>query len=135
MNFLSIERVESEADKTGWTDWSPTVTAGVGSFTSITVNRAKYRQFGKVVEIEASVTVNTVGTASGDIRLSLPILGIVYPSEGSSWLQGGVGLNEASGNVLQCMCISANVILWTKANGTPYASGQTLNLRAFYEVP
>lgn len=136
MNFLTLPVVEDRADQTGWSDWSPTVSAATGSFGSTTINRAKYRVLGKVVEIEASVTVTTVGTASGDLRLSLPITGIVYPGDvGSSWLQGGVGYNQGNGNILQCMCISGNVILWTKTNGTPFAAGQTLNLKAFYEIP
>jgi hypothetical protein len=54
------------------TSYTPIVTAGTGSFTSVTAT-GRYYAIGKLVYFEAAVLINTVGTASGVMNISLPL--------------------------------------------------------------
>lgn len=55
-----------------YTDFTPTVTAGTGSFTSVTI-ASRYLVIGKMAHWYGKVTINTVGTAAGAINLTLPV--------------------------------------------------------------
>lgn len=56
-----------------WTTWTPTITASSGSFTTTTVNVARYTTVNKIVIGVIDVTVTTIGTASGTMGVSLPV--------------------------------------------------------------
>lgn len=54
-----------------WTTYSPTVTAGSGTFSSVSAS-GSYLVIGKLVFFTVSVTITTVGTAAGAILVALP---------------------------------------------------------------
>ena len=56
-----------------WETWTPTITASTGTFTTTTVNRARYGRIQKLVFGEIDVTINTIGTASGALEFTLPV--------------------------------------------------------------
>ena len=54
-----------------WTAWTPTVTASAGAFTTAS-GTGRYEQRGKTVSWKATITITTVGTASGYVLFTLP---------------------------------------------------------------
>ena len=67
----SIYTTQQDFSSTGWTSYTPTITQGVTL--SKTVNYAKYKQFGKILYVNISLTITSGGTAGNRIRTSLPI--------------------------------------------------------------
>jgi hypothetical protein len=55
-----------------WKAYTPTITSGGGAFTTTTVNSAAYRINGKMLHINADISLNSVGTATGTVGISLP---------------------------------------------------------------
>ena len=66
-----------------WTDYTPSITASSGSFTTTSAS-GRYLRIGKVCIVSATVTITTVGTGQG-VRFSLPFTG-------SSFTGGFVGI-------------------------------------------
>jgi len=62
---------QTNFSNTGWTSYTPTITQGVTL--SKTVNYAKYKQIGKTLYVNISMTITSGGTAGNRIRTSLPI--------------------------------------------------------------
>lgn len=58
-----------------WTSASPTVTASVGTFTSVTATRRHLYQ-GKVCHFNIEIVITTVGTASSSILVNLPVAAV-----------------------------------------------------------
>jgi parallel beta-helix repeat protein len=54
-------------------DYVPVVTSAAGTITAYTVNSAKYYEVEKMVYYTADVTIDTNGTGSGQVRVTLPI--------------------------------------------------------------
>lgn len=62
------------AEGDGYTSWVPTYGAsGSMTFTSVTTNYAKYRQFGRWVDFQADFTGTIGGTPSTDVTFTLPV--------------------------------------------------------------
>ena len=59
-----------------WQTWTPTVTPFTGSFTTVTVNSARYSQVGKVIHGRIDFTVTSIGTASGIPIFTLPVTSV-----------------------------------------------------------
>jgi hypothetical protein len=57
---------------TAMTNYTPTVTATSGTFTTASAT-GHYYVIGKMVYVEVTVTITTVGTASGNVFVTLPI--------------------------------------------------------------
>jgi hypothetical protein len=55
-----------------WTVWTPTVTPGTGSFTTVSATGG-YFAIGKLVNFSVTITITTAGTASGAMSIPLPI--------------------------------------------------------------
>jgi hypothetical protein len=56
-----------------WQAWTPTVTASTGTFTTTTVNLARYTMINDLVVGQFSITVTTIGTASGNMIFTTPV--------------------------------------------------------------
>jgi len=54
-----------------WKDYTPTVTAEAGTFTTVDAYGSFYRQ-GKIVHLRQYINITTAGTASGEINSTLP---------------------------------------------------------------
>jgi hypothetical protein len=67
----STYATQTNFSNTGWTSYTPTITQGVTL--SKTVNYAKYKQIGKTIYVNISMTITSGGTAGNRIRTSLPI--------------------------------------------------------------
>jgi hypothetical protein len=55
-----------------WTAWTPTITAQAGTFTTVS-GAGRYAAPGKLITWSAAITITTVGTASGLIKMTLPV--------------------------------------------------------------
>ena len=61
------------SDMGAYTSYSPTVTSSSGTITTVGAVTAYYQQIGKTVFVHFSVTITTVGTAGGQLLLTLPV--------------------------------------------------------------
>jgi hypothetical protein len=59
------------ADEAAWTSYTPVVSAGSGTFTSVAAFGA-YKTVGKTVHMQIDIRVTTNGTASSSVLASLP---------------------------------------------------------------
>lgn len=55
-----------------WTTWTPTVTPQAGTFTTVGASGGYY-VIGKLVHFSVTITITTVGTASGAMSIALPV--------------------------------------------------------------
>lgn len=55
-----------------WTTYTPTVTSGSGTLTTVSAT-GRYYQAGKHVTVQAKITITTNGTGSGSIKFTLPV--------------------------------------------------------------
>lgn len=112
-----------------WQAWTPTVTAGGGTFTSV-AGTGRYTQIGKTIFYKVDITITTVGTATGEVLFTLP-----------GTAQSGAG-NVGSGreDAVSGKIISAKLVSTTQASSSNYdntswiASGSIGRLSGFFEV-
>lgn len=115
-----------------WTNYTPTVTATIGTFTSVTGN-GWYSVIGKIVHLVLQVVCTTVGTAAGNIRVTLP--------SGVDIKSGRIGIGNLynitanyGGNVVGGL-VNATSADCAKYDGTfPITTGQTCWMMFIYEL-
>jgi hypothetical protein len=56
-----------------WETWTPNFRSSAGAWTSSTTNFARYGRIGKIVLGQASISITSVGTATGLVTFDLPI--------------------------------------------------------------
>jgi hypothetical protein len=113
-----------------WVAYSPTVTATSGTFTTLVTN-ASYCQIGKTVHLAVSIGITTAGTATGGIKVTLPVT-----AKTGSIAVGSGRENSATGNQLQVYIAGATGTceIWQYNNATTIASGRTVLVSLTYEV-
>ena len=57
----------------GWRDFPLAVTASSGTFTTVTNNKARFKVENNTVSFDVNFTLTTVGTASGEMYVDLPV--------------------------------------------------------------
>ena len=55
-----------------WIDYTPTITAGSGTFTTVSTNYAKYKRVNGTTSVKFEINVTTNGTAATSIIVSAP---------------------------------------------------------------
>jgi hypothetical protein len=72
-NASNISALQTKTDgyEAAWTTWSPTVTPSSGAFTTVSATGA-YLAIGKLVHFTVTITITSVGTASGTMSIALP---------------------------------------------------------------
>jgi hypothetical protein len=125
-------KVASVDISTAWTTYTPTITAGGGTATTVSAT-GRYKQVGKVVTVEADITITTVGTATGGLNFSLPTNARASRYVGSSFEYGVTG----KGGAAYINGPSTPSVAVTKAaDGTTYwASGNAVAATVTYEIP
>jgi hypothetical protein len=112
-----------------WTSYTPTVSAGSGSFTAASATGA-YLQIGKLVFFRQQITITTVGTGATNVQATLPTgcasdvpcLGI-YFNAGKSVQSQVSGLGTAK-------------TYSTLFDGSfPFTDGTVIGLTGFYQAP
>lgn len=56
-----------------WVNYTPTYTAGAGTFGAVTTNIARYRRDKRTITVALDFTLTDVGTATGVVRATLPV--------------------------------------------------------------
>ena len=69
---LPVARGGTGDTGTAWTAYTPTITPGSGSFTTVSAS-GRYKQIGKTVFLRVTVTITTNGTAGTQVDVSLPV--------------------------------------------------------------
>lgn len=107
--------IEKGFDNLPWVDWTPIITSGVGSYTTTTVQRARYRKMGRILHYHLHIVVNSVGTGSGFVIATNP--------PGITFFLNLVGQGREinrTGNMLQCQVSNAGgFVISTYDNGVP----------------
>jgi hypothetical protein len=97
--FLQADSAQSTGlawNSGAWTTYTPTVTAGSGTYTTITVNGG-YQRIGKTCIARMYVQVDNKGTADGSILVSLPFQAAGVRQSGTG---ADVNLNGFAASVL-----------------------------------
>jgi hypothetical protein len=124
--FLTADSTATTGNKWNdgaWTTYSPTVTAVVGTATTVTVNSARYIRVGKLCVVETNVYVNNKGTASSGMRITLPFTAAAYSFTGSSMENSVIGIigrnyiDESAPTYLQLFGYDGTTSFWQNGYG------------------
>ncbi len=125
-----LDAVAASGVAAAWTAYTPTITAGTGSFTTVSAT-GRYLAIGKLVLVQIVITITTNGTAATSVKATLPALGNVA----SGYTMYGRA-NTVSGKALQGIVNFATALatIFNYDNTYPGASGETITMNGFYEV-
>lgn len=125
----SVTTAIAAVTPTALTSYTPTVTAGSGTFTT-TSSTGHYYVIGKLVYFELSVSITTVGTASGNVIATLP-----FATNTSSGVTAFAGIeNATTGKSIQGFAnANANTVAMRYYDATTaIAAGVVLVLSGVY---
>lgn len=132
----TIQRMQREIDmlKTretpypAWTAYTPTITAGAGTFTAVSAS-GKYARVGNIMHVNITITITTNGTAAVVVFASLPT---------AAWAAAvGCGReNAVTGSMLQVYVGGGTSVarVFTYNNTYPGGDGRTLYMTVAYPV-
>jgi hypothetical protein len=127
LQALASESTGLQWNSAAWTTYTPTITAGTGTYTTVS-GTGRYIRIGKACLVQQQVTVTTNGTAATEVRVTLPFTGISDRNIGA-----GREVN-VTGNMLQGE-VNTTYIGWRNYNNTyPLGSNYTMYGTAIYEV-
>lgn len=107
--------------------WTPTVTAQIGSFTTLGAVSARYRRSGRIVRFDVDIAITTNGTAAGDVRFTLPFASTNGRGYGRETNVTGLGLAVTiDGGV--------GIITISHTNAYPGGNGTRLRVQGEYEA-
>ena len=114
---------------TAWTTYTPTITAGTGSFTTVSAT-GRYKTIGKTVFVEIKVTDTTNGTAASFVVATLPFSPAATNSYSITGQEGNGGFT-ANGSLSTNGGGTVNIF---KYDGTfPLSTGDSLFVSGVYE--
>ncbi len=117
------------SDITAWTTYTPTITAGTGTFTTVS-GAGRYKQLGKTLHISVIVTITTNGTAATSVIVPLPA---GMTAAGGFVLNGRGAL--VSGKQLQGLINGAtSITVFNYDNTYPGATGEGLIISGTIEI-
>ena len=106
--------------------WTPTVTAQVGSFTTVS-GTGRYQKIGNTVHFFVAITITTVGTASGGVVFSLPF------TASGNWAASGVE-TAAVFTALWAGTFGSNGLILHYDGTSPIAAGRVLWISGHFVV-
>jgi hypothetical protein len=110
---------------TAWTAYTPTITAGAGTFTSVSAT-GRFKTIGKTVFIQIDIAITSNGTAASDVLATLPVAAF------SNAVLVGRAAN-VSGKILQGLLNGSQAAIVNYDNSYPGATGEALHLSGVYE--
>lgn len=126
---LPSQAVDLSKVGAAWVAYTPVVTAGAGSFTTVSAV-GRYSQVGKTVVGTASITITSVGSGTGGVNFTLPVTaqsGVGYIGQGRA--------DVLTGNMLQVKAGSTTIgTIFVYNNTGPAASGEILRISFMYEA-
>lgn len=110
--------------------WTPTITAGSGTFTTVSGN-GTYTKIGREVHVKVQIVITTNGTAAAYVVATLP-----FTSSATNYAQGCGRETAITGTMLQSITYASdgNITILTYNNAYPGASGYTLMVTQTYMV-
>lgn len=130
-NALSAKQGKTLNDKVDgiieFGSWTPMVTADSGTLASYSVFNAFYQKIGKMAFVNIEVSIPDKGTASGNLRISLP-----FEASRPSILGGRE--NSVTGFQLQSRVDWNYVSVFNYDNSSPLISGGSYIITGTYEV-
>ena len=116
-------------DNNAWTAYTPTVTAGTGTFTTVSAV-GRYKQIGKVVHFIVTITCTTVGSAASYVLFTLPVTANTTATLGFGGRETAINGSSLGGSL-----ISSTQAIIQYYNATfPGASGSVLAVGGTYEA-
>lgn len=114
-----------------WYNFTPTVTAGTGTFTTV-ASSARFRIIGRACQFVAVTTTTAVGTAATETRLTLPVTGTGNPAADVT----GNGLESYnSGDALVCrLRTTTSLGIRNYVNGFAGGNNSVQNTNIIYEI-
>lgn len=113
-----------------WSVYSPTVTASSGTITSYTAT-GRYKKIGRTVFVQADVSIVNVGTAVGQVIITLPFTSAAF------WFMGlsrEIGVSDKLGSA--AVPPSTNTAFAIDYSATTFlASGKRVVISVTYETP
>ena len=116
---------------TQWTTFTPTITAAVGTFTTVSAT-GRYKSIGKTYFVEYSISITTNGTAAAYILATLP-----NGTTAKANCGGICGTEVSSNNKLisgRMDAGSAHLIIFNYDGSYPGATGYSISLSGSYEA-
>jgi len=113
-----------------WSAYTPTLTAGLGSLTSLGTTTGRYAQIGKTVFCAIDVSIATNGTGSSFLNVGLPVV----PFDTAAFSGREVNVTFKTLSVLSRGAIPTAVIRYYDAT-YPGVDGGRYILGGSYEVP
>lgn len=110
--------------RSAWTTYTPTITAGAGAYTTITITDARYMKTGKTVVLSFRIGITTKNTASGAMRISYPA-GVTLANDGYQ-IGSGREINT-TGKALTITARTSYMEVNVYDNTSPWADG-TVNV-------
>jgi hypothetical protein len=114
-----------------WRSFTPSVSSGSGTITTLGTVSGSYRRLGKTVNYRVQITITANGTGATDLRVNN------LPFASANVLQPGVGRNNTSGAMVQGYVVASSTLLVMNKgvdNSYPVTSGDTLLFQGVYEV-
>jgi hypothetical protein len=111
-----------------WSTWSPTISSGTGTITTVGTVVARYAQAGKNVYFSLSVAITTNGTGSSYVSATLPLnarAATVFVGR-----ENGVSFKELQAIVLSG---SSSLTIVNYDNTYPGSSGSSIVISGVYE--
>lgn len=117
-------------DNNAWSAYTPTITANSGTYTTVSAT-GRYKQIGKTVICEGTVTTTDIGTGTGATYVTLP----VTAKSATAYAGSGYIKSTAAGLSVGIFDTDATHIrLYTASGGTAAANGLLLNFTITYEA-
>lgn len=113
-----------------WTAWTPTITAGSGTFTSAS-GSGRYMQIGKLVLYNVTVTITTVGTGA------TPIFSLPVTAQSSGGFVGAGREDALTGNMAEVKkqtATTASIFRYDNGNILSGGNGSSIISSGFYEA-
>ena len=126
MIFPTEATIQTQMATVAWGSWTPTWSAGGGTLTTITLHSARHRVLGKFCEFYVRLTATNIGTATFDLRFTLPFTGVTSGTFS--------GQNETNNNLLEGISTSTHGIMWTVVNTFPTSSGHVLSVSGRFRI-
>jgi hypothetical protein len=113
----------------GWVSYTPTITSSLGAYTTVS-GVGRYFKVGKMVTVSITITVTTVGTASGQTLATLPF------TAGATSIFTMMGRETAVTGLVYTGTIQPNsttVQIQSYLNAFGLTAGSILNIEGTYE--
>lgn len=113
-----------------WTTYSPTCTSSSGTITSVSAT-GRYKQIGKTVFINVTVTVTTAGTGAGQLFVPLPVNALGSNNQALIAIESVLLGVAANASILTSNSTRVQIV---KYDGSTYiASGAVISVSGVYE--